>query len=219
MFDDSRDDIGSFNCPWYRAHTAARQYHLASLGLPLSHLSVLELGAGIGDHTEFFVRRGCWVTMTDGRPENVEVMKSRGCSRARVLDVESPGQFAGTWDVVYCYGLLYHLADPYAALKRMAAWCGELLLLETVVADLGKVVKEKLDDPTQSIREAALVPQVGGVVGVLKECFPFVYRSATHPMGMAFDVPVNWADPRGECRAVFVASRRDIVGNDMLVRQ
>jgi 2-polyprenyl-3-methyl-5-hydroxy-6-metoxy-1,4-benzoquinol methylase len=39
-------------------------------------------------------------------------------------DVESlNGAVTGTFDVVYCYGLLYHLEDPAAALSAMAARC------------------------------------------------------------------------------------------------
>ena len=50
-------------------------------------------------------------------------------------DVESlNGTVTGTFDVVYCYGLLYHLENPAAALSAMAARCRDLLLLETCVS-------------------------------------------------------------------------------------
>ena len=39
----------------------ARQDHLAALGLDLQAKRVLEVGAGIGLHTEFFEKRGCEV--------------------------------------------------------------------------------------------------------------------------------------------------------------
>jgi hypothetical protein len=39
-----------------------------------------------------------------------------------------------TFDIVYAYGVLYHLADPQAALEAMARRCGDLLLLETCVS-------------------------------------------------------------------------------------
>jgi hypothetical protein len=36
--------------------------------------------------------------------------------------------------VVFCYGLIYHLDKPLAALTKLAAHCTELLLIETAVA-------------------------------------------------------------------------------------
>ena len=46
----------------------ARQRHLAALGLDLAGKRVLEVGAGVGLHTQFFEALGCSVLTTDGRP-------------------------------------------------------------------------------------------------------------------------------------------------------
>src|SRR5205823_5780095 len=56
--------------------TARRQEHLAGLGLPLAGRSVLEVGAGVGTHSTFFLDRDCSVLATDARTENVAVMKA-----------------------------------------------------------------------------------------------------------------------------------------------
>lgn len=40
----------------------------------------------------------------------------------------------GTFDVVLCFGFLYHLRNPFNMLKRLRAMTGDLLLLETHVA-------------------------------------------------------------------------------------
>ncbi len=39
----------------------------------------------------------------------------------------------GTWDVVLCLGVLYHLRHPLLALERLASVTGELLVVETHV--------------------------------------------------------------------------------------
>ena len=39
-----------------------------------------------------------------------------------------------TFDIIYCYGLLYHVSDPEAALSAMAQRCKGMLLLETCVS-------------------------------------------------------------------------------------
>src|SRR5207344_1132901 len=63
--DDSPFSV--FLAPGAEAINRARQQHLASLGLDLAGKNVLEVGAGIGLHTPFFLERGCDVTVTDGR--------------------------------------------------------------------------------------------------------------------------------------------------------
>src|ERR1700682_5619401 len=56
-----------FHSSSYLRHNASRQEHLATLGLDLNNKSVLEVGAGIGDHTTFFLDRGCEVLCTAPR--------------------------------------------------------------------------------------------------------------------------------------------------------
>jgi 2-polyprenyl-3-methyl-5-hydroxy-6-metoxy-1,4-benzoquinol methylase len=92
---------------------------------------VLEVGAGIGLHTPFFLARGCEVTVTDGRPENVAEISRRlpGVKSALVdLELDRPIEL-GRFDVVYCYGLLYHLSNLSArsrasdtCMRRPARW-------------------------------------------------------------------------------------------------
>src|SRR5438045_257276 len=47
-----------FLSPAYQSHNIARLQHLDSLGLDLSGKRVLEVGAGVGDHTLFYLYRG-----------------------------------------------------------------------------------------------------------------------------------------------------------------
>jgi 2-polyprenyl-3-methyl-5-hydroxy-6-metoxy-1,4-benzoquinol methylase len=93
----------------------ARLRHLASLGLDLRGKRVLEVGAGIGLHTEFFEHLGCTVISTDGRPGNVQELCRRYPWRdARVFDLDAPKvpEGLGRFDIVYCYGTLHHLQRP-----------------------------------------------------------------------------------------------------------
>src|SRR5262245_1325089 len=96
----------------------ARQDHLATLGLDLANKTVLEVGAGIGLHTQFFVDRGCAVTITDGAPTNVAAIRERYPDHdVRILDLDLPvdADSLGCFDIVYCYGTLYHLQRPDTA--------------------------------------------------------------------------------------------------------
>ena len=98
-----------FLAPYAHAINHARQSHLGSLGLDLKGKKVLEVGAGIGLHTPFFLERGCDVTVTDGRAENVaEIARRLPGVKTAVVDLERDEPIVlGRFDVIYCYGLLY----------------------------------------------------------------------------------------------------------------
>ncbi len=67
-----------FHAHFYLRHNQRRQEHLASLGLPIAGASVLEVAAGIGDHTSFFLDRGCSVLSTEARQESLAIGRIRG---------------------------------------------------------------------------------------------------------------------------------------------
>ena len=71
------DPLALFATDHYQCHNSRRLEHLATLGLDLAGRKVLEVSAGIGDHTSFFIDRGCRVTALEGRLENVEILKAR----------------------------------------------------------------------------------------------------------------------------------------------
>src|ERR1700737_4192659 len=72
------------------------------------------------------------------------------------LDLERPAQdFPDSFDVIYCYGVLYHLRTPAEAIDFIAAHCSGLLLLETCVSFGSELdphlVNEHPDKPSQAI--------------------------------------------------------------------
>jgi hypothetical protein len=51
------------------------------------------------------------------------------------LDLDYPdNSIVQTFDIVYCYGLLYHLKEPAKAIDFMSSRCKKMLLLETCVS-------------------------------------------------------------------------------------
>lgn len=214
-------------CPFDEAGYAeinrARLEHLGSLGLPLSGRTVLEVGAGRGDLTPWLLARCAAVTVTDARRESVDAARARLSDRewpgtlvcCRVADVEDEdeGIGPGLWDVVLCYGLLYHLAAPGAALERMAAACSGMLLLETCVYpdDRSGVrllhLPEDQADPRNSVRGLGCRPSRDWAWGALTSLFEHVYATVAQPDHPEF--PLDWSRPLGpgNHRAVFVASR------------
>jgi hypothetical protein len=206
----------------YQRHNQRRQEHLASLDLPLSERRVLEVGAGVGDHTSFFTDRGCDVTTTDGRPENVKRLKARyPALDVRLLDLDPPATKPIHVSITYCYGLLYHLAHPEAAIAYLAACTQDFLLLETCVSygkdDAVNLVAETAASPSQAITGTGCRPTRQWIWTRLSEHFPHVYATATQPWHEQF--PLDWDAPpsSGELtRAVFVASHAPLASGALV---
>jgi SAM-dependent methyltransferase len=194
----------------------ARMTHLASLDLPIDGRRVLEVGAGIGRLTGFFVDRGGSVVATEARAENVAELRRRlPTVDAREADVEESLQHLGSFDVVFCYGVLYHLESPLRALRNMAAVCTDLLLMETMVCDSRSAVL-RVEDETKSVNQAlrglAHRPSPSYLAIALNRIgFDHVY-SATDPPDHP-DYRFSWLDNMDTARngallrGVFVASR------------
>ena len=209
-----------FRSNTYIRHNQRRLEHLASLNLPINGKSVLELGAGIGDHTSFFLDRGCTVTAVEARPRNVSLMRKRFGDRIKVItaDVMELDRYQiPPAQIIHCYGLLYHLSRPLDALRWMADHCLELCLLETCVSfgdeQAVNLVSEIKASPTQAADGTGCRPTRSWVVGSLKRFFPHVYVTTTQPWHEQF--PTDWssAPPQGLSRAVFVASRAALDSN------
>lgn len=204
--------VARFQSPHYLRHDQRRLEHLATLGFDFAGKTVLEVGAGIGDLTSFFVDRGATVTTSDGDPDNVAVLAQR-YPRAFVLDLEAPPEGLGRFDVVFAYGVLYHLGHPAEALAWLAARA-DVLLLETCVfpfdGDDMRLVHEP-PAPENALHGMACRPKRGWVMRELGKHFAHVYVTATQPAHEEF--PTDWTVPQDDpwlCRAVFVAARAPI---------
>jgi hypothetical protein len=178
---------------------------------------VIEVGAGIGDHTSFFLDRGCSVIATEGRPANLELLRRLYPQLdSRLLDLDNPDpSFVDRAEIVYCYGTLYHLERPAEALAFLAARATDLLLLETCVSpgddERLNPVAEHVLNPSQALRGHGCRPTRPWVQARLAEHFPYVYLTTTQPWHEEF--PLDWsfeADPTRLTRSVFVASRQPI---------
>jgi hypothetical protein len=188
--------------------------------LPVGGKTVLEVGAGIGDHTNYFLDRDCKVTITEARDENLRHLRNRFPeSDVRFLDMEAPQLDSPQFEVVHCYGLLYHLGDPERAIDFLAAKCSGMLLLETCVSfgDTAEIrrISESRRDPTQAFSGAGSRPTRRWLFEKLSSLFPYVYVPTTQPNHEEF--PLDWTSPEsappGPTRAVFVASRQPIEGD------
>jgi SAM-dependent methyltransferase len=198
--------------------TARRLEHLASLGLPLHGRNVLEVGAGIGDLTQFFADRGCRVHTTDVRPLNIGALRQRFARHPLVtvdtLDLDPPPEAPLTFfDIVFCYGMLNHVSNPAAALEFLARGCLDLLLIElNTGSGAEEAINARTEDSTHpgaSFTGRGCRPSRAWVFAQLRGLFSHVYVPTTQPCH--YEYPVNWSiAPVFPRRAIFVASRTPI---------
>jgi hypothetical protein len=134
----------------------------------------------------------------------------------RLLDLDDPDpSYSERFEVVYCYGLLYHLSFPAPAIAYMAERCTGLFLLETCVSPGDEVelnpVHEAAYRPSQAISGLGCRPTRPWVMAELRKVFAYVYATTTQPWHEEF--PTDWSAAMrdGELtRSVFVASREPI---------
>lgn len=114
-----------------------------SFGDPLpANLEAIDLASHQGWFTAKLHELGfSRVLGVDAREEHVAdsrlILDALGHDRARVMlsDVHALDTDAlGTFDLVLCFGLIYHLEDPIGALRVARSLCRKLCLIETQVA-------------------------------------------------------------------------------------
>lgn len=207
----------TFHNDHYLRLTARTLEHLASLNLPLHGRTVLEVGAGAGDYSSFFIDRACRVTITDVRPELLAYLHHRFPGQeVQQLDLEAPVPLSGApFSVVFCYGVLYHLSQPAQALAYLSEYCQDLLLLSSQVIYGDEARLETVDE-----QQARLGQSYYGrgsrftrrwLLEQLQRHFPYVYLPVTQPVHPQF--PTDWTvQPTSTeiVRAIFVASRQPL---------
>lgn len=209
-----------FHSPGYLRITQRRLEHLASLDLPIRNKRVVDVGAGIGDFTSFYLDRGCSVLAVEPRADNIEHFNinleqsgagARGNYKTLQQDFWAIEELTESFDIVHAYGVLYHLDSPIRALKALRRRCNGVLLLETCVSNVEgeteNVVAEPRENASQAIDGLGCRPNRGWIYNELSGLFPHVYMPLTQPNHEQF--PIDWrANYTAESlqRSIFIAS-------------
>ena len=210
----------------YQRFTARRLEHLSSLALPVWNRRVLELGGRQGDLTHFFTDRGCNVTLVEPRETNVVALRKKlslgylfpDARKVEILAMDLEDSVPeGTWDIVFCYGILYHLQEPERFLQRVAPLVSDFLLMETVVSTEIVDVNESAESDSMSFRGRARRLRREDVFNILKRLFPYAYVPITQPNHEQFEI--DWAHQSGNTRAIFIASQRPLSSTVMLMEE
>jgi SAM-dependent methyltransferase len=194
--------------------TNAQLEHLVSLNLDMNNCSVLEVGAGVGNLTHLFESINCKILSTDAREGLVTEHRKRFPDRkVEVADLELSKTYNrfGIFDIVFCYGTLYHLSNPEFAIEKLSKKCKKFFLLETCVfpIDNGKVNLEfEISDlKFNSIHGVGCRPARNWIMEKLKKYYPYSYVTAHQPKHFLYSL--NWPSVNQNYygRAVFIGSK------------
>lgn len=204
----------------------ARLEHLASLDLPLSHKKVLDVGCGVGHLAQFFVERECKVMSIDAREENLQTLKRKYPTLPHAcVDIERDDISAlGAFEIVFCYGLLYHTENPALVIEKIANACTDLLLLETCVTDSVEPLVQYAEETatvSQALHGIGSRPSPAWIVSLLRHHgFAHVYSPVKQPEYEDFlfspKNDLSYQRDRHNLRRIFIASKHRVLTQNSL---
>ena len=181
----------SFDSELTQSYTRVRQAFIAEFldsirgQIPLH--SAIDVGCGVGYFSEFLRERGLQVVAVDGRDENAKEGHRR-YPEITFLTKDAEDAFfpeIGIFDFVLCVGLLYHLENPFRAIRNLHALTGKVLLVESMCApgrDPGLVLLDEGQEHDQGLNYVGFYPTESCLVKMLYRAgFPFVYGCSNLP--------------------------------------
>ena len=160
---------------------------LGELKEPLGLQTAIDVGCGLGYFSGFLRSLGFEVTGVDGRQQNVaEAQRRNPGIRFVRFDAEDPAMKSlGKFDLVFCFGLLYHLENPFLTIRHLHEMTRSLLLVEAVTYLGDDPIMGFVDEPSwedQGLRNCAFYPTEACLIKMMYRAgFPNVFRSATVP--------------------------------------
>lgn len=154
--------------------------------------TAIDVGCGFGSFAEYLTGLGLEVTAVDGRDENIaETGKRNPGIKCQVRNVEDPGiTNIGSYDITFCVGLLYHLENPFIAIRNLAEVTEKILVIETMAAPYREpaiMFYEEGEDKDQGLNYCALIPSESCFTKMLyKAGFTGVYKFSSLPDHMDF---------------------------------
>jgi SAM-dependent methyltransferase len=128
-----------FDQSHYEVLNAAREatvrHVLGGVKEKLGLKTALDLGCGLGHYADLLHKTGFDVVAVDGREENIlEARRRYPQLRFEVLDAQDSNLVKlGSFDFVFCFGLLYHLEDPFRVVRSIGEMAKVFTMVEGIV--------------------------------------------------------------------------------------
>lgn len=168
-----------------RGETIRRVVNELKPALELS--TALDAGCGVGFFAKILQDAGLSVQAFDGRQRNVdEAIRRFPQIPFERRDIEDSSILGlGVFDLVLCFGLLYHLENPLLAIRHLHALTARLLLVESVIFPGDRPVMALVDEgrtEDQGLNHFAFYPTEACLAKMLYRAgFQNVYRIAQLP--------------------------------------
>lgn len=200
----------------YRALIEAREQMLRRivkrLKPALGLATAVDAGCGVGFFSQTLAECGLFTYGFDARAENVEEARRRfpgipfEQADVEAREISRLGQF----DLVLCFGLLYHLENPLQAIRNLRAITEKCLVLESMCLPEERcslLLRQEPRQDDQSLTEIACYPSESSLAKMLYRAgFAKVYRVTSLPDHDDFRETREHA----QRRTVLVASRAPI---------
>jgi len=163
------------------------QHVVTRLKPALGLANAVDAGCGVGFFSHTLAECGLNVCGFDGREENVTEARRRFPHIPfEQADVEERAILElGKFDLVLCFGLLYHLENPLLAIRNLRGLTEKCLLLESMCLTEEKasmLLREEPSQEDQSLSDVAWYPSESSLVKMLYRAgFGKVYRVTPLP--------------------------------------
>ena len=149
--------------------------------------TAVDVGCGAGYFSGLLQSLGLQVTAADGRKENAEEAARRvpGVAFHTINAEDFELRSLGTFDLVLCFGLLYHLENPFLAIQHLHTMTKSLLLVEGLIYPGEQPIMGLLDESPyedQGLRHVAFYPTEACLIKMMYRVgFTCVYRLTEPP--------------------------------------
>jgi SAM-dependent methyltransferase len=195
--------------------------HFDYMNIYLKDKTVLELGAGIGNHTKFLKEKmPRKIVSVEGRADNLEILKKRFLSpdgKTKITptynvvpvlhDLEKPMSFPDEkFDWIYNYGLLHHLKNPFKFIKSLSSINHDAMVLETrVELTGGENVSDEPTHKSNSLKGKCSRPNLDKLIELLKTIYSNVSCSEQQPEHDWYDIHDGYS--YGQKRIVIICKK------------
>lgn len=210
------EEISNFRTERYANLNRTRWDQFLSMGIPLEGQTIFEPGAGIGDQTEWLLaQRAAHIYVQDGRDENMAIIHERFDDEPRVtiLPVGNLEQclpempFHGL-DLIYCYGVYYHIDEKMDTFPIMRAFAeiGKVIVIEYLEGN-DTTAHYGYDNTSTSLTRYGCRPRHDTLLKAMKDIWGYAYDPKNQ---------LQWTDPMAaETRLIAIGSKSAIVNEQL----
>lgn len=194
--------------------------HLSNLMFEFENKKILETGCGgVGDITQFLLTKNADVTLNDFRIENIESLMININKKLPFnnWDLNEIVNDQIVFDIIICYGTLYHLYNLENAFQNLSKLCKEFTIINTCTSGKNdnepNIVFEGKGNE-QSSNEYGSRPGRLFIWNELKKNFKYVYCTKTQPDYIEF--PISFPSNHHASRNVFIGSHIELNNNNLI---